>query len=51
MSPGARPRELCAFFGEYGQLLPGGVMTAAATREYWKEITGEKAIEKLSGQK
>ncbi|MDR3344093.1 MAG: adaptor protein MecA [Oscillospiraceae bacterium] len=48
LTPGSRPRALCVFFQEYGELLPGGVMTAAATREYWREIVGERALEKLT---
>ena len=49
MAPGARSRALCAFFSEYGDPLPGGVMAAAATREYWREVVGENALERLAG--
>jgi negative regulator of genetic competence, sporulation and motility len=47
--PGRRPRALCALFQEYGELLPGGALTAAATREYWKEIVSTYALEKIAG--
>ncbi|MDR1409295.1 MAG: adaptor protein MecA [Oscillospiraceae bacterium] len=50
VTPGGRPRALCAFLQEYGELLPGGVMSAAATREYWREVVAKNALEKLSGQ-
>jgi hypothetical protein len=49
VTPGGRPRALCVFFQEYGELLPGGVMAVAATREYWRELVGSRALEKLSG--
>jgi len=49
MTPGSRPRSLCLFFEEYGQLLSDDVMSAAATREYWREVVTENALEKLAG--
>ncbi|MDR0883050.1 MAG: adaptor protein MecA [Oscillospiraceae bacterium] len=49
LTPGKRPGAICAFIKEWGDLLPGGNMTAAATREYWQEIVAESALERLAG--
>ncbi|MCL2023066.1 MAG: adaptor protein MecA [Oscillospiraceae bacterium] len=43
-------RSFRVFFEEYGILETGGALTAAATREYWRCIVENTALEQLSGK-
>ncbi|MDR1805305.1 MAG: adaptor protein MecA [Clostridium sp.] len=40
--------RLCAFFGEYGELLNAGGLAESATREYWRLLVKDGALERLA---
>jgi len=48
LGAGARARLFRAFFSEYGQLCGEGACGAAATREHWRPIVTQGAIEQMA---